>query len=87
MTADDTQLPTIAAGDLIRLSGIFGGATYARVRERVSRGLVVDATGILLLVTGSERREDARVFDCVSTELWRLPRPRAPRRPRREAQS
>jgi len=86
------ELPTAAAGDVIELSGIFGGAAYARVREVVSRGLVVDFTGAMLLVLGAWRREVAprRVFDVESLEPWKVLPPRAPRRtraPRREAQS
>lgn len=84
MTADDTPLPTAAPGDVIELSGIFGDAAYARVREVVSRGLVVDFTGISLLVLGAWRREVAprRIFDVESFEAWKIVPPRAPRRPR-----
>lgn len=82
-----TELPVAAPGDIVRLLGLRTEGTYARVIERVSRGLVVDFTGVLMLVTGSERRDDPRVFDCESIEPWQLPTKRAPRRPRREAQS
>ena len=85
------ELPTAAPGDVIELSGLFGDAAYARVREVVSRGLVVNFTG-MLLVLGAWRREVAprRVFDVESLEPWKVLPPRAPRRtraPRREAQS
>jgi hypothetical protein len=83
-------LSTIAPGDVIQLSGVFGGGMYARVRERVSRGLVVVVAGVSMLVTGTERRDHARpVVDVDSIEPWQVPTPRRARarRPRPEPQA
>lgn len=82
------ELPTAAAGDVIELSALFGDAAYARVREVVSRGLVVDFTGATLLVLGVWRREVAprHVFDVESFEARKVLPPRAPRQ-RRGARS
>lgn len=87
MTTTDAVTELLAPGDIVQLAGVFRGATFARVRERVSRGLVVDVTGTLMLVTGAERRDDARVFDCESIEPWKLPTPRRARRPREASTS
>lgn len=77
-------LPTAGPGDVVRLSGVWGGDCHARVVELVTRGVVVDVTGVLMLVTGAWRRDHAPVFDVESIEPWRIPPPRAPRRPRGE---
>lgn len=82
----DAVLSTIAANDIVQLVGVFGGGMYARVRERVSRGLVVDVAGVLMLVTGTERRDHARpVVDVDSIEPWQVPTPRARRSRRSES--
>lgn len=83
MSEGDAVLSTIAPNDIVQLVGVFGGGLYARVRERVSRGLVVDVTGTLMLVNGTERRDHARpVVDVDSIEPWQVPTPRARRAPR-----
>lgn len=80
-----------APGDVIELSGIFGGGAFVRLRDVVSRGLVVNLTGVTLLVVGAWRPAVAPrlVFDVERFEPWAIAPPRTPRRPRiarREAQ-
>ncbi len=82
---DTTELPQAAPGDVIRLLGLPSGPVFVRMRERTTRGLVVNFTGVLKLVTGRERRDDGcLVVDVDQVEPWQLPKPRAPR-PQREA--